>query len=102
MFGVCSSSRHRLSATPADRGIAECGGLALDVMGGTEQLFVRLLGKARRLTSWRAASSRSHSVCIQSPNSLDSSASAASARATGSSSPSSAGVDGLAQRDAAA
>ena len=49
MSGVCSRSRQRLSATPTDFGIAERGGLALDVMGGAEQRIVRLFVKANAL-----------------------------------------------------
>ena len=49
MSGVCSISRHRLSATPANAGIAEGRGLALDVVSGAEQLVMGFFGEAEPL-----------------------------------------------------
>jgi hypothetical protein len=46
MSGVCSMSRHRLSAAPTTAGKSERTGFAFDVVGGAKQDVVGLLGEA--------------------------------------------------------
>ena len=64
---------------------AESGGIALDVMGGTEQLAVGILAKTFLEDRGMCGREPSASANIQSLNSPERSASAFSARATGSS-----------------
>ena len=63
MSGVCSISRHRLSATGATSGKPKVVGLALDVVRGAEQRVARSASyeAARHRIAMRAASSRLHS-----------------------------------------
>ena len=82
--GVCSISRHRLSAAGATSGISERRGLALYVVRGEEQRVARALVEAPSLLHRRRARRAGRIPVHPCGEFAGSRASAASARATGS------------------